>query len=142
MKVVAVNGSARKNGNTACLIGAVFEALQKEGIETESIALAGQVIEPCKACWGCGKIGNCIHHEDLFQDLFLKMTEADGILLASPVYSGQYILRHAGCSGAGGGSVRYESRADEAQGGSGCGRCAAGRCPAGFGCHEPFFSLS
>ena len=87
MKVVAVNGSARKNGNTARLIDAVFEELQKEGIETESIALAGQVIEPCKACWGCGKIGNCIHHEDLFQDLFLKMTEADGILLASPVYS-------------------------------------------------------
>ena len=54
MKVLAINGSALKNGNTDILIQTVFEELHKEGIETEVIDLAGQVIEPCKACWACG----------------------------------------------------------------------------------------
>lgn len=54
MKVVAINGSARKDGNTAILINRVFDVLRKAGIETELIQLAGQVIEPCKACWACG----------------------------------------------------------------------------------------
>ena len=55
MKVLAINSSARKNGNTAILINQVFEELHKESIETEMIQLAGQVIEPCKACWACGR---------------------------------------------------------------------------------------
>lgn len=46
MKVLAINSSARKDGNTAILINRVFEELHKEGIETEMIQLAGQVIEP------------------------------------------------------------------------------------------------
>jgi multimeric flavodoxin WrbA len=54
MKVLAINGSALKNGNTYILIQTVFEELHKEGIETEVIDLAGQAIEPCKACWACG----------------------------------------------------------------------------------------
>ena len=48
MKVLAINSSARKEGNTAILINRVLEELKKEGIETELIQLAGQVIEPCK----------------------------------------------------------------------------------------------
>lgn len=88
MKVIAVNGSARQNGNTAILINTVFEELHREGIETEVISLSGQVIEPCKACWACGGKGNCVHRKDIFRDIFEKMKEADGILLASPVYSG------------------------------------------------------
>ena len=54
MKVLAINGSARKNGNTAILINTVFEKLNKVGIETEMVQFAGNVIEPCKACWACG----------------------------------------------------------------------------------------
>lgn len=46
MKVLAINSSARKDGNTAILINQIFEELNKEGIETEMIQLAGQVIEP------------------------------------------------------------------------------------------------
>jgi multimeric flavodoxin WrbA len=87
MKVVAINGSARKNGNTDILIKVVFEELNKEGIETELIELAGQVIEPCKACWACGGKGNCVHRHDRFTEIFEKMKEADGIILGSPVYS-------------------------------------------------------
>ena len=87
MKVIAINSSARKNGNTSILIDTVFEELNKEGIETEMIQLARQVIEPCKACWACGGRKNCVHKKDQFQELFEKMKEADGIILGSPVYS-------------------------------------------------------
>lgn len=87
MKVLGINSSARKGGNTAILINKVFEELNKEGIETELIEFAGQVIEPCKACWACGGEKNCVHKRDRFQDVFEKMKESDGILLGSPVYS-------------------------------------------------------
>ena len=87
MRVLAINGSARKNGNTTLLIQTVIEELEKDGIETEMICLAGHVIQPCKACWACGGQGNCVHHHDVFQEILEKMKAADGILLGSPVYS-------------------------------------------------------
>lgn len=87
MKVIGINGSARKDGNTDLMIRTVFRELEKEGIETECISLAGGVIEPCKACWACGGKRNCVHHKDIFREIFEKMKEADGLLLGSPVYS-------------------------------------------------------
>ena len=87
MKVLAINSSARKDGNTAILINTVLEELNKAGIETEMIQLAGNVIEPCKSCWACVGQGNCVHRKDSFREVFEKMKEADGILLGSPVYS-------------------------------------------------------
>lgn len=87
MKVLGINSSARKDGNTAILMEKVFEALNKEGIETEMIQLSGKIIEPCKACWACGGKRNCVHKKDQFQDIFEKMTQADGIILGSPVYT-------------------------------------------------------
>lgn len=87
MKVLAINSSARKDGNTAYLIGTVFEELNKEGIKTEMIQLAGSIIEPCKACWACGGKKNCVHKRDLFREIYEKMIQADGIILGSPVYT-------------------------------------------------------
>ena len=87
MKVLGINGSARKDGNTALLIGKVFEALNGAGIKTELIQFSGQTIEPCKACWGCEGKKNCVYKKDLFYEVFEKMVEADGIILGSPVYS-------------------------------------------------------
>ena len=87
MKVLAINSSARKDGNTAILLERVLKELRKEGIATELIQLAGQIIEPCKACWACGGQGNCVHRKDSFREIFGKMKAADGILLGSPVYS-------------------------------------------------------
>lgn len=87
MKVLGINSSARKDGNTAILMGKVLEVLNKAGIEIELVQLAGQVIEPCKACWACSSQGNCVHRKDIFREIFEKMKEADGILLGSPVYS-------------------------------------------------------
>ncbi len=87
MKVLAINGSARKDGNTALLINTVFEELNKEGIETEMVQLSGKIMEPCKACWVCSGKKNCVHKKDQFQEIFEKMTQADGIILGSPVYT-------------------------------------------------------
>ncbi len=87
MKVLAINGSARRDGNTAILLNTVLEECRKAGIDTELIQFGGSIIEPCKACWACGGKGNCVHHHDQFQDVFTKMTKADGILLGSPAYA-------------------------------------------------------
>lgn len=87
MKVLAINSSARKDGNTAYLIGTVFAELNREGIETEMIQLSGSIIEPCKACWACGGKRNCVHKRDLFQEIYEKMIQADGIIFGSPVYT-------------------------------------------------------
>ena len=55
MKVIALNGSARKDGNTAILINLVFDELKKENIETELIQFAGKTINGCRACYQCFK---------------------------------------------------------------------------------------
>lgn len=64
MKVIAMNSSARKDGNTAIAINTIFEELNKEGIETEMIQLANTIINPCIACWACSHRGNCINKKD------------------------------------------------------------------------------
>ena len=87
MKVVAINGSVRKNGNTSVLLKAALRVLEREGIETELISLAGRQMVPCRACFACSGKGTCVGSKDAFQEVFQKMTEADGILLGSPVYA-------------------------------------------------------
>jgi len=88
MKVVAFNGSARKDGNTAILVRKVFAELEKEGIETEMVQLAGQTVRGCAACGGCYKTKNrrCAVEGDIINDCIEKMLAADGIILASPTY--------------------------------------------------------
>lgn len=88
MKVIAFNGSARKDGNTAALIKRVFEEFKKEGIEVELIQLAGQKIQGCIACRKCFSAKNkrCAVSDDLINDYIAKMLEADGIILGSPTY--------------------------------------------------------
>ena len=88
MKVVAFNGSARKDGNTAILIGQVFRVLKTEGIETELIQLAGSRIHGCIACMKCfkNKDQRCSVKDDNANDCIEKMLGADGIILGSPTY--------------------------------------------------------
>ncbi|MDE6132098.1 MAG: flavodoxin family protein [Oscillospiraceae bacterium] len=87
MKVIGINGSARKDGNTSLLIGKAFEALNKNGIETELIQLSGKKIAPCRACFTCGGKNKCSFANDDFYEIFEKMLSADGIILGSPVYA-------------------------------------------------------
>lgn len=87
MKVIGINGSARKDGNTAIIVGKVFDELNKEDIETELIQLADYEIQPCRGCFACKGRGNCVFAKDGFAEIFSRMVEANGILLGSPVYS-------------------------------------------------------
>jgi len=82
MKVIAFNGSARKNGNTAILLRHVMAELEKEGIETEMIQLSGSKIHGCLAC----RDGRCSQKDDMGNEYIARMAEAEGILLGSPTY--------------------------------------------------------
>jgi len=88
MKVIAFNGSARKDGNTAILINQVFIELEKQDIETEMIQFSGQKIRGCIACYKCfdNKDQRCSVKDDVVNDCIEKMLQADGIILASPTY--------------------------------------------------------
>jgi len=80
MKVVAFNGSARKDGNTAILIRTVFSELEKAGIETELFQLAGKKIRGCIACYKCmeNKDRRCSVKKDVLNECIEKMEAADG----------------------------------------------------------------
>lgn len=85
MKVLGINGSARKDSHTTRLMKYIFEELNKEGIETKLITLYDKKINPCHACWACQGRKNCVY-QDNFHDVFNQMMEADGMILGSPVY--------------------------------------------------------
>jgi multimeric flavodoxin WrbA len=88
MKVVAFNGSPRKDGNTAALLHHVLRVLEQEGIETELVQLAGSNLRGCRACRGCfrNRDQRCVMQEDMLNDCVQKMIAADGIILGSPTY--------------------------------------------------------
>lgn len=88
MKVIAFNGSARKEGNTALLLNTVLKELEAEGIGTEVYSLAGKPIQGCIACYKCFEKKNkrCAVEKDIMNECIEKMVAADGILLGSPTY--------------------------------------------------------
>ena len=88
MKVMAFNGSARKDGNTAILIRHVFRELEKQEIETEMVQLSGSRIHGCIACMKCfeNKDQRCSVKNDIANSCIEKMVDADGIILGSPTY--------------------------------------------------------
>ena len=87
MKVIGIVGSPRENGNTEMLTTHTLRAITEEGLDTELIPLAGLDIRPCNGCDICRHEERCPIEDDLFP-IYLKMKEADGIILASPVYYG------------------------------------------------------
>jgi multimeric flavodoxin WrbA len=88
MKVVAFNGSPRKDGNTTVLINHVFHELKKEGVETELVQLSGKEIHGCIACYKCfeNRDQRCAVKDDIANECIEKMTKAEGIIMGSPVY--------------------------------------------------------
>ncbi|MEI6846447.1 MAG: flavodoxin family protein [Chlorobiaceae bacterium] len=88
MKVLGINGSPRKEGNTHKLLMQVFTVLQAKGIETELVQIGGTEIRGCRACYRCIELKNrqCATKNDNFNSVFEKMLAADGLILASPTY--------------------------------------------------------
>lgn len=87
-KVLAINGSPRKDGNTSILIRTILGEMEKAGIETETIQIGGKKIHGCTACMKCfeNQDGKCIIDNDMVNSIIQKMRDADGIILGSPVY--------------------------------------------------------
>ena len=88
MKVVAFNGSPRKNGNTAILLEHLVQKLNEEKIQSEMIQLGGQAVRGCTACYQCREKKNrrCIIDDDPVNEWIEKMAEAEGIIIGSPTY--------------------------------------------------------
>lgn len=88
MKVLLVNGSPRKNGNTGRALEECATALNQEGIETELIWIGAQPIRGCTACGACSRNcdNRCIFDDDIVNPLIRKAAEADGYIFGSPVY--------------------------------------------------------
>ena len=88
MKVVAFNGSPRKEGNTYILINYVLKELEKEGIQTELINICTTPLRGCMACRKCWELKNkkCVIDNDPLNNYVNKMIEAQGIILGSPTY--------------------------------------------------------
>ena len=85
MKVLLLNGSPHGKGNTALALDEMVKVFEKEGIETEIIQLGNKDIRGCVACGSCMKNGKCAF-DDIVNELAVKLDEAEGFVIASPVY--------------------------------------------------------
>ena len=85
MKVLMINGSPRKEGNTSIALSEMGKIFKESGIETETIQIGNKDIRGCIACNSCSKNGKCVF-DDIVNETAPKFEESDGIVVASPVY--------------------------------------------------------
>lgn len=96
MKVLLINGSPRKSGNTSVALEEVAKTLRQEGVETETVWIGNKPVRGCIACGRCksgekyadGHVG-CVFNDDVCNRIAEKYQEADGFVFGSPVYYGQ-----------------------------------------------------
>ena len=85
MKVLILNGSPRVDGNTSTAVDEIVKTLQEEGVESEVVQIGNKAIRGCVACGGCSNTGKCVF-DDVVNEIAPKFEEADGLIVASPVY--------------------------------------------------------
>ena len=85
MKVLMLNGSPRVNGNTSIALKEMKNVFEAEGVEVEIVQVGNQAVRGCVACVRCTELGKCVF-DDVVNELALKFEEADGLVVASPVY--------------------------------------------------------
>ena len=85
MKVLMINGSPRENGNTAIALNEMKNVFEAEGVETEIVQVGNKNVRGCVACGRCAKLGKCVF-DDIVNELAPEFEEADGLVVASPVY--------------------------------------------------------
>ncbi len=88
MKVLAISGSPRPQGNTHLLLTTALKALEGQGIATDYLSLHDKQIQPCQACLQCAQDKNRCAQEDDFMPNYAAMAAADGLIVGSPVYFG------------------------------------------------------
>ena len=85
MKVIMLNGSPKSNGNTAISLAEMGKIFDAEGIEYEVIQVGNKNVRGCIGCGRCGELGKCVF-DDVVNEITAKLRDADGLVVASPVY--------------------------------------------------------
>ncbi|MBQ6590045.1 MAG: flavodoxin family protein [Lachnospiraceae bacterium] len=85
MKVLIINGSPRKGGNTSVALEEMVKVFEADGIETEVVQIGNKAVRGCIACGTCAEKGKCVF-DDVVNELAPKFEAADGLVIASPVY--------------------------------------------------------
>lgn len=85
MKVLMINGSPRKDGNTSLALKEMQKVFEAEGIEVEFVNIGNSAIRGCIACKTCETKGSCVF-DDLVNETAPKLAEADGVVIGTPVY--------------------------------------------------------
>jgi multimeric flavodoxin WrbA len=90
MKILLINGSPRKNGNTNYLLNIMADVFNNKKIQTEIFQIGGKLVHGCIACGKCTTNPEieCIHKDDVVNDCISKMIESDAIIIGSPTYFG------------------------------------------------------
>lgn len=104
MKILALSGSPRENGNTDQYLKMVLDECAAQGAETEMVRVCDKNLKGCRGCYGCVQAKKCVIQDD-FQEIFEKIVEADVLVLGTPVYHSSItpelkaVLDRAGFSG-------------------------------------------
>lgn len=85
MKVLILNGSPRVGGNTTVAVDELVKTFAAAGVETEVVQLGTTSVTGCRACGACAQLGRCVI-DDIVNEVATKLQEADGLIVASPVY--------------------------------------------------------
>ena len=88
MKILGVEGSPRKNGNTKKLVKTILEGASGNGAETKFYKLTEMNISLCLGCFNCRETGTCVTNDDM-QLLHEEIQTSDAIIIGSPVYMWQ-----------------------------------------------------
>ena len=85
-KVLLLNGSAHQHGCTATALDEMIRIFNEENVETELIQVGSKAVRGCVSCGYCSSHGKCVFDDDLVNEVAVKFEEADGLVVASPVY--------------------------------------------------------
>lgn len=86
MKVLLINGSPRREGNTHLALSEVARAIEAHGIQTEIVSIGPKAVQGCIACNKCAELDRCVFQDDLYNSVREKLAAADGLVIGSPTY--------------------------------------------------------
>ncbi len=86
MKVVIINGSPKADGNTAVAIGEMVKIFEESGVEAKIFTVGNEAVRGCIGCGACGKLGKCVFGDDSVNAIAEEFKDAEGLVIASPVY--------------------------------------------------------
>lgn len=98
MKVLLINGSPHREGNTFIALSEVARTLEAQGIGTEIVHIGTRAMQGCIACGKCAELGHCVFSDAVYTAVREKLAEADGLVVGSPVYYAGRTVRFARCS--------------------------------------------